>query len=1294
MKCIIFIFYIKFTLIYCYLSDAHYHESIELDDGMILVFPSNQNTTGTNNKYFESLKQFSKDDGSYFLYISKNYQEIYDSYGNYLFEYPITINLYNCFYSLVPYSHLRDELHYYIIYFKNATQIAFTKFSYNLTNDNFKRTNFYVNNILGNNNNLITCQLMKNSNGKVISCFFLTHLENEYFIKCSVFNPEENFKIIQSSQIKIGAMSFYRIESEVISNDARQKALIILSLSYNEKDCLFYAGYDIHSNNFTSSGYLIENNCSLYNGDNYYIGISYFKETEEFIVSTLRQCTFNNSPQLNYLIYSFDNNFKYSFFGILGDLVLGDSCCKSEPFKIYGNSYHSIYFDPYTRTYSIVLNVNSPYIIAYIIINKEINIVNAKGLELYASDYEYICEDYLIYYNENCTSNMSFLEDFKRLSERNYLEKCTDELSYIIFNFICDNYIFKSFEYPIECSKEYPYEMVDTHECVEYCDENALSNGTCILNYKNFNNKSITEKLIDIDSSEVISNHSDIISTEIEYKDITTYSIDTILETRNIESDKFIISDTNLMTNPTDTILEIKNIKSDNSIISDTNLMTNPTDIILEVKNIKSDNSIISDTNLMTNPTDTILEIKNIKSDNSIIPDTNLIPNSDYQTINKLTNSNAFEDKLNPLTEQNINDLFNEIFKEKQINDINLIKKIFSDPSINSKLDNIINEGTDIIISNNETTIQITSTDNQKNNKNHNISTINLGECENTLKSIYNIDPNKPLLILKQDTYIVGSNIPIVQYEVYHPDNKSKLDLSFCNNKVEINIPVKIDENNLDKYEQDSDYYNDRCYTNASDNGKDKPIEYRRKEFINNNMSLCESECDYKGYDYETKNSKCECEIKNEISIFNIKIDTERLYNQFTGLTSSNIDIIKCYYLLFKKENYIYNIGFYIILFIILLFCIGAIIFIFKGYNSLVNKIDIMIKNNHHLRSRQLKSKTQVNKRKSIKKKKRKIKTKKENNPPIKKEKNKNRNKKERTIRLDLNNESKSIRKLNSKNNESFVKEINNKERKTSRKITKRKSRTSIINKSKLITDVPHSKKNSLNGPKIYLNDYELNRLQYKDSIKYDRRIYMQYYWSLLQIGDLLLFAFVRNNDYNSKVIKICLFFFSFSLYYTVNALFFTDSTMSKIYEDDVQYDFIYQIPKIIYSNLICTIINLIVRMLSLSEKDILDIKIIRKGENLEKKVINTKHCLKIKFIFYFLVSFFLLFIFWFYVSCFCAVYKNTQIYLIKDTLISFSLSLLYPLGYYLLPGAFRLPALRNNKRECLYKISLLLQSI
>ena len=62
----------------------------------------------------------------------------------------------------------------------------------------------------------------------------------------------------------------------------------------------------------------------------------------------------------------------------------------------------------------------------------------------------------------------------------------------------------------------------------------------------------------------------------------------------------------------------------------------------------------------------------------------------------------------------------------------------------------------------------------------------------------------------------------------------------------------------------------------------------------------------------------------------------------------------------------------------------------------------------------------------------------------------------------------------------------------------------------------------------------------------------------------------------------------------------------------------------------------------------------------------------------------------------FCAIYKNTQIYLIKDTLISFVLSLLYPFGIYLIPGIFRIPALsdRNNKRICLYNFSILLQMI
>ena len=86
---------------------------------------------------------------------------------------------------------------------------------------------------------------------------------------------------------------------------------------------------------------------------------------------------------------------------------------------------------------------------------------------------------------------------------------------------------------------------------------------------------------------------------------------------------------------------------------------------------------------------------------------------------------------------------------------------------------------------------------------------------------------------------------------------------------------------------------------------------------------------------------------------------------------------------------------------------------------------------------------------------------------------------------------------------------------------------------------------------------------------------------------------------------------------------------------------------------------------------------------------------LTIKFILYFIISFLLLVFFWYYISMFCVIYRNTQLHLLKDTLISVvGLSFIFPLGIYLLPGFFRILALSNrkNKRLCLYKFSNVLQ--
>ena len=62
----------------------------------------------------------------------------------------------------------------------------------------------------------------------------------------------------------------------------------------------------------------------------------------------------------------------------------------------------------------------------------------------------------------------------------------------------------------------------------------------------------------------------------------------------------------------------------------------------------------------------------------------------------------------------------------------------------------------------------------------------------------------------------------------------------------------------------------------------------------------------------------------------------------------------------------------------------------------------------------------------------------------------------------------------------------------------------------------------------------------------------------------------------------------------------------------------------------------------------------------------------------------------------FGAIYRNTQLHLLKDTLISFGLSMLYPFAIYLLPGFFRIPALadKNKKRSYLYNFSKILQIV
>ena len=153
---------------------------------------------------------------------------------------------------------------------------------------------------------------------------------------------------------------------------------------------------------------------------------------------------------------------------------------------------------------------------------------------------------------------------------------------------------------------------------------------------------------------------------------------------------------------------------------------------------------------------------------------------------------------------------------------------------------------------------------------------------------------------------------------------------------------------------------------------------------------------------------------------------------------------------------------------------------------------------------------------------------------------------------------------------------------------------------------------------------------------------------------------------------------------------------MHKIYVDEGKYNFLYRLPNLLYSTLISTVISTFLEYLSLSEDSIIEIKKNYKDENKKNNIKRIIKCMKIKFILFFIFNFLFLLFFWYYLSCFGVVYKNTQSHVIKDTLITFVFSLLYPFVLCLLPGILRIPSLRTSKqdKECVYKFSQFLENI
>ena len=624
-----------------------------------------------------------------------------------------------------------------------------------------------------------------------------------------------------------------------------------------------------------------------------------------------------------------------------------------------------------------------------------------------------------------------------------------------------------------------------------------------------------------------------------------------------------------------------------------------------------------------------------------------------------------------------------------------------ADGSFDELIQNMITEnGTDLIIPEGNITIQITTSDHMKNNKNRNISTLDLGRCENILRKEYKINNSIPLIIYKVDFKSNETLIPIIGYEIYNPLDNSKLNLSLCNEAlITLNVPVSnANEDELYLYDPNSAFYNDICFSYTTENGTDILITDRIDEFIKKNLSLCESDCKYEGYNTSDKQSTCNCKVKNEMEfISDIINNPNKLSNNFNGNKNNlnSLNVFQCTKNLFSYAIAT-NISSYVLAFSFFYFLFSILFFIKCGYKFLVSDINKIIKNKLKIQdnnSNDLKTRGESLQNSKIIKKHKKIRNKNKHNSPPKKIKlkyndkyinydkssfNNNQNNIASNSRLNFNNK-------NIKHSSSLFVDNGDNEIKLSKKMSK----SAFYYQN---DDV--SQKNPIKNNKEKFNDYEKNTFNYEKAILYDERSCFQYYLALLNIKHPLLFIFGCINDYNSRIIKICIFILSFAMYYAINFEFFDEKIIHKIYMDNGKYDIIFFLPYISISFGFSHLIIIIVKLIFLSERGISNIRNQPTILLTNVAAANAKRNIKIKYSIFFILGLLFLGSFWLIMSSFGAIYKNTQVFIFENALMSLVISLVYPFFINILPCMFRMCSLgaKNPSCSCIYSFSKFLQ--
>ena len=273
----------------------------------------------------------------------------------------------------------------------------------------------------------------------------------------------------------------------------------------------------------------------------------------------------------------------------------------------------------------------------------------------------------------------------------------------------------------------------------------------------------------------------------------------------------------------------------------------------------------------------------------------------------------------------------------------------------------------------------------------------------------------------------------------------------------------------------------------------------------------------------------------------------------------------------------------------------------------------------------------------------------------------------------DFEEKTKKKKKLN-------IKEENEKKSKISKK-KKEKSNNHKEKENEQKAIIPYRDRNKKLSTKISnqknisntLTSEELSLMEYEEAIKNDKRNWSQIYFAYLIDKNFFFNTFISESFINIRSIKINLFCFRLEVIFVFNALFFTEKYISKAYYNNGKLKIITSLPKALYSCLVSILATIIFKLFTNNKKEIYK-AIKEKDDKIEYndlvKIILER--IKIKFIIFFIIQIILSFIFFYYITAFCAVYQNSNLYWLYGCLETLAIDFVIPFIYCLLLASLR----------------------